>query len=155
IRTESPEFPRIGVDRYGGFSFAMISGSGRSGHVAALSPEGPGESGAAMAKNKSDREEPRSRPSTPDSSSQPRRKREGRYRWHAATRCLVSLLVVLHLAAVFAAPWDLSTQPALPPGYLAALDEQGREPPLPEPNSPVWQQPVVPRLLRTWAFRHY
>jgi len=38
--------------------------------------------------------------------------------WHLAWRWLVSLLVVLHLAAVFCAPWDLLTQETLPPGSV-------------------------------------
>ncbi len=63
--------------------------------------------------------------------------------WHPAWRWLVSLLVVLHLVAIFVAPWDLSTEPALPPGYIAPTDAQ----PLPPRDSTVWQQPVVPRGL--------
>ncbi|NOY29101.1 MAG: hypothetical protein GXP28_02665 [Planctomycetes bacterium] len=63
--------------------------------------------------------------------------------WHPAWRWLVSLLLVLHLAAISVAPWNLSTDPALPPGYVAPTGSQ----PLPPRDSTVWQQPVVPRGL--------
>jgi len=63
--------------------------------------------------------------------------------WHPAWRWLVSLLLVLHLAAISVAPWDLSTDPALPPGYVAPTGSQ----PLPPRDSTVWQQPVVPQGL--------
>ena len=66
----------------------------------------------------------------------------------------MSLLVVLHIVAVFAAPWDLSTLAALPPGYQAGADNLGRQASLPPPESEVWQQPLVPRNLR-WFFHHY
>jgi len=67
--------------------------------------------------------------------------------WHPFWRCLASLLLVLHLTAVFVAPWSLSTEPALPPGYVGPLDSEGNSQPLPPPDSTVWQQPVVPRGL--------
>ncbi len=70
--------------------------------------------------------------------------------WHVAWRCLVSLFVALHLTAVFSAPWDLATQSALPPGYMAP---QG-QPDLPPANSSVWQRPAVTRALRSF-FSHY
>jgi hypothetical protein len=59
--------------------------------------------------------------------------------WGPLVRWLVSLLVVLHLAAVVSAPWNLATADALPPGY-------GFQQP-PPPESIVWQKPVVPRRL--------
>ena len=72
--------------------------------------------------------------------------------WHAAWRILVSLLVVLHLLAVFVAPWDLATFAALPPGYQGATDSLGR--PLP-PGRDVLQEPIVTRFLRGTFFRNY
>lgn len=72
--------------------------------------------------------------------------------WHPVWRWLASLLIVLHLLAVFCAPWDLSTQAALPPGYVPRTDNLGR--PLP-PDSSVLQEPVVTRALREKFFRHY
>ncbi len=65
--------------------------------------------------------------------------------WHPALRWLVSLLVVLHLLAVFVAPWDLSTGRALPPGYLVSHNQQ-----FPLPESPAWQKPLVTRALRSF-----
>lgn len=73
--------------------------------------------------------------------------------WHPAWRMLVSLLLVFHLTAVFVAPWDLLTKPALPPDYFASTESQG-EPPLPPRDSTVWQQPIVPRTLGRF-FHHY
>jgi len=66
--------------------------------------------------------------------------------WHPFWRCLVSLMVVLHLVAVFSAPWDLLTADALPPGYRPSVDTMGRPLPLP-PESKVWQRPVITRAL--------
>ena len=71
--------------------------------------------------------------------------------WHPAWRTLVSLLVVLHLLAVIAAPWDLSTSAALPPSYVSPTDSLGRTLP---PARSVWQEPVVTRWLRAF-FNHY
>lgn len=79
---------------------------------------------------------------------------QGDIGWHPAWRWFVSVLIVLHLAAVFSAPWDLSTLAALPPGYQAGTDNLGRQAQLPPANSEVWQEPVVPRSLRRF-FRHY
>ena len=73
--------------------------------------------------------------------------------WHPLWRCLVSLLVLLHLAAIFSAPWDLATQAALPPGYVLPTDARGQLQ-TPRPEDPIWQQPVVPRWLRGF-FRRY
>ena len=70
--------------------------------------------------------------------------------WHAVWRWLVSLLVIAHLAAVFSAPWNLSTSDALPPGYMAPPGQ----PEVPGPNSSDWQEPLVPRALHRF-FRHY
>ncbi|TWU24467.1 hypothetical protein [Bythopirellula polymerisocia] len=74
--------------------------------------------------------------------------------WHPAWRVLASVMVVLHVLAVFSAPWDLSTLAALPPGYQAGTDSLGRQPQLPPLDSEVWQEPIVPRGLRRF-FRHY
>lgn len=74
--------------------------------------------------------------------------------WHPAWRWLVSLLIVIHLLALFVAPWDLSTEPALPPGYVPPVDAAGRPLPPPAMDSPLWQQPVLTRKLRR-LFRHY
>jgi hypothetical protein len=70
--------------------------------------------------------------------------------WHGVWRTLVSLLVILHLTAVFSAPWDLATGDALPPGYVPASGQAQ----LPPPTSTAWQTPLVPRTLRSF-FRHY
>ncbi len=74
--------------------------------------------------------------------------------WHPVWRWFVSLLIVLHILAVFSAPWDLSTEPALPPGYIPPTDNLGRQIP-PALDANVWQEPIVPRTLRGWFFRHY
>ncbi len=73
--------------------------------------------------------------------------------WNPMLRGLISIAVALHLLAVAAAPWDLSTEPALPPGYVPSASANGR-PQLPPIGDPVWQQPVVPRKLRQF-FHHY
>ncbi len=78
----------------------------------------------------------------------------GEIGWHPAWRWMVSLLIVVHVAAVFSAPWDLSTLAALPPGYQMGTDNLGRQVSLPPMDSEVWQQPIVPRNLRRF-FRHY
>jgi hypothetical protein len=70
--------------------------------------------------------------------------------WHVAWRCLVSLLVIAHVAAFVSAPWNLSTGDALPPGYTAPPGQ----PEVPGPTSAVWQEPVVPRKLHR-VFHHY
>ncbi|NOZ40173.1 MAG: hypothetical protein GXP24_08105 [Planctomycetes bacterium] len=74
--------------------------------------------------------------------------------WHPFWRWLVSLLVVLHLTAVFSAPWDLLTPVALPPGYMPPIDAMGRPQPLPPPESVVWQHPVITRGLHGF-FHNY
>ncbi|MCH2115798.1 MAG: hypothetical protein MK171_12920 [Pirellulales bacterium] len=71
--------------------------------------------------------------------------------WHPLWRFLVSLLVAGHLLAVFVAPWDLATGPALPPGYMPTTDSLGR-PQRPAPKQ--WQEPLVTRSLRNF-FNHY
>lgn len=80
--------------------------------------------------------------------------RAGDIGWHPAWRWLVSLLIVLHVVAVFCAPWDLATSAALPPGYVPPTDNLGRSI-SPAANANVWQEPIVPRALRQKAFRHY
>ena len=72
---------------------------------------------------------------------------------HPFWRGILSILLVLHLTALFVAPWDLSTEAALPPGFVPPLDANGR-PQLIENNHPALQQPLVPRALRR-AFNHY
>ena len=74
--------------------------------------------------------------------------------WHPATRTLVSLLVVLHVLAVFVAPWNFLTPTALPPGYIPPTDSVGRQLPPPRDDDPIWQQPRIVRGL-SWFFRHY
>jgi len=74
--------------------------------------------------------------------------------WHPVWRWLVSLLVVLHLLAVFCAPWDLATFDALPPGFVEPTDVRGQPRPLP-PDSILWQRPVVPRWLHRRLFHDY
>jgi hypothetical protein len=64
--------------------------------------------------------------------------------WHGFWRTLVSLLIVVHLTAVFSAPWDLATGDALPPGYVPPAGQSE----LPPPGSTVWQEPLLPRTLR-------
>lgn len=74
------------------------------------------------------------------------------YRWHPAARAALSLLLIVHLTAVFVAPWRLSTLPALPPGYVA-FDQQGHpRPDLPPPpmDHPAWQEPVLISRLYQW-----
>jgi len=73
--------------------------------------------------------------------------------WNPVWRWLVSVLLAAHVLAVFVAPWDLSTEPALPPRYDPPQDSRGR-PQLPPADSPVWQQPIIPRRLRSF-FNHY
>jgi len=67
--------------------------------------------------------------------------------WHPVWRWLVSALVVLHLTAVFCAPWDLATADALPPGFTPPNDRMGRPLGPPPPENPLWQKPVVTRAL--------
>ena len=97
---------------------------------------------------------PRPEPAPPQPAKKSAPRPTGEVAWHPFWRWSVSLLIVLHLLAVFSAPWDLATLPALPPGYVAPADNLGRELPPPPANSNVWQQPVVPRALR-YFFRHY
>ena len=75
------------------------------------------------------------------------KKRPADLPWHPFWRWLVSLLVMLHLTAVFCAPWDLMTDPALPPGFVPPVDSMGRQRPLPPPSSKLWQKPVITRGL--------
>ena len=78
------------------------------------------------------------------------KKRPADLPWHPFWRWLVSLLLVLHLTAVFCAPWDLMTDPALPPGFVPPVDSMGRQRPLPPPNSKLWQKPVITRGLHSF-----
>ena len=108
-----------------------------------------------MAKFEPSRPEQQPRPTAPP--QQPVKKPApprpaGEIGWHPVWRWFVSLLIVLHLLAVFCAPWDLSTQAALPPGFIPPTDNLGRQ--LPPPVG-VLQEPIVTRGLRTWFFRHY
>lgn len=91
----------------------------------------------------------------PASKKQPVKKRAvGDLPWHPFWRWLVSLCVVLHLLAVFSAPWNLSIVDALPPGYLPPTDATGR-PQLPPAESVVWQRPLVARWLHRTFFHDY
>jgi hypothetical protein len=81
-------------------------------------------------------------------------KTAGEIGWHPVWRWLASICIVLHITAVFCAPWDLSTDRALPPGYIPPTDNIGRQIP-PALDANVWQEPVIPRTLRGWFFRHY
>ncbi len=76
----------------------------------------------------------------------------GEIGWHPVWRWLLSLLIVLHLTAVFSAPWDLSTTAALPPGYVPRTDNMGR--PLPPPAD-ILQEPIVTRALHRKFFNDY
>ena len=101
----------------------------------------------------------RSEPQKPAAPAQPPVKKTtprnaGDIGWHPVWRWLVSLLIVLHVLAVFCAPWDLSTEPALPPGFIPPTDNLGRQIP-PALDANVWQEPIVPRTLRRTVFRHY
>jgi hypothetical protein len=101
------------------------------------------------------REPPKPEPPQPQQVRKPPpRSPFGEITWHAAWRWLASLAIVLHLVAVFCAPWDLSTPAALPPEYTPPTDNQGRQLPEPPRNSAAWQEPVVPRALHRF-FRHY
>lgn len=79
---------------------------------------------------------------------------QGEVPWHPVVRWFLSLLILLHLLAVFSAPWDLMTMDALPPGFVTPTDAMGHRQPLPPNDSPVWQRPVVTRGLHGF-FHHY
>lgn len=70
--------------------------------------------------------------------------------WHPFWRFLVSLLLVMHLLAVFVAPWALTTERALPPNYQPARGQ----PDPPARDSPLWQIPIVAESLH-WFFSPY
>lgn len=89
----------------------------------------------------------------PANAGSAKKRAAGEMPWHPFWRWLVSLLVVLHLTAVFSAPWDLATGEALPPGYEMPTDASGRPLPLPL-ESVVWQEPVVTRALHGF-FHNY
>lgn len=103
-----------------------------------------------MAKKRQETSSSDQPPEKPVKKKPVKKRAAGELPWHPAWRCLLSLLIVLHLAAVFSAPWALSTAPALPPGFDAMQPPQ----PLPPPNSPVWQQPVIARGMHQF-FHHY
>lgn len=107
-----------------------------------------------MAKVEPSRTEPQ-RP-TPPGQQQPAKKQPpraaGEISWHPVWRWLVSLLIVLHLTAVFSAPWDMATSAALPPGYIAPTDNMGR--PLP-PQAGILQEPILTRALHRTFFNDY
>ncbi len=107
-----------------------------------------------MAKFEPSRPEQQPRPTAPAQQplKKPAPRPNGEIGWHPMWRWLVSLLIVLHLLAVFCAPWDLSTQAALPPGFISPTDNLGRQLP---PQAGVLQEPIVPRTLREKVFRHY
>jgi hypothetical protein len=108
-----------------------------------------------MAKVEPSRSEtPRSGQSTSPPPKKVAGKPAGEVSWHPAWRGLVSVLIVLHIVAVFCAPWDLSVDRALPPGYVPPTDNLGRQIP-PALDSNVWQEPIIPRTLRGRFFRNY
>jgi hypothetical protein len=108
-----------------------------------------------MAKKRQETSSDETLPLKPATKKKPATRRAaGDLPWHAVWRCVVSLLVVLHLTAVFSAPWDLATFDALPPGYVPPTDAMGRPQPAPSPNSVLWQKPVVTRGLHRF-FHHY
>ncbi len=93
-------------------------------------------------------------PSKPDKTRQAKPKQPAsELPWHPALRGFLSLLIALHLLAVFTAPWNLSTNPALPPGFMIPVDTNGRPQPVSR-DHPAMQQPVVPRALGRF-FNHY
>ncbi len=97
---------------------------------------------------------PTEEPAAKPAKKKPAKKRAtGELPWHPFWRCLVSVLVILHLVAIFSAPWDLAVKMeggALPPGYEMQMPQQ----PVPPPDSPVWQMPVVTHSLHTF-FHEY
>ena len=100
-----------------------------------------------MAKKRQDN--PQSETPAKQAKAKPAKKRAtGELPWHPVWRWTFSLLIVLHLTAVFSAPWDLATGDALPPGYVPPTDAAGRPQPPPPADSAVWQRPVVTRALR-------
>ena len=66
--------------------------------------------------------------------------------WHPFWRLLTSLFLLVHLLAVFVAPWAITTRAALPPDYQATPDQ----PEPTDPNSPPLQKPIVP-----WTLHRY
>jgi len=100
-----------------------------------------------MSKNRPERENAPA-PSAAETAQQKKKTKgdKGPIPWHPFWRLLISLLVVAHVLAVAVAPWSLSTDPALPPGYIPQRDAQGRET-LPGPDSTDWQQPILQRTL--------
>jgi len=107
-----------------------------------------------MAKKRQENLSEETSPPKPAIKKNPATKRPaGDLPWHPVWRWLVSLLVVLHLTAVFSAPWNLSIGDGLPPGYELPTDATGRQQ-LPPPESVVWQRPVVARSLHGF-FHHY
>ena len=70
--------------------------------------------------------------------------------WHPFWRFLASVLLIMHLLAVFSAPWALTTEPALPPNYRPP---QGA-PPTPPAESELWQKPILAHSLHVF-FNHY
>ena len=59
----------------------------------------------------------------------------------------MSLLLLMHLLAVFTAPWALTTGAALPPDYRPPAGQT--EPPS-DPNRAPWQNPIIPRALHSF-----
>ncbi len=100
-----------------------------------------------MAKKRLENPATEAQPTKPVKAKPAKKRVAGELPWHPFWRWLVSLLVVLHLAAVFSAPWDLATFDALPPGYMPPTDAMGRPQPPPPRESIVWQRPVVTRGL--------
>ena len=80
---------------------------------------------------------------------QTKKRTAGELPWHPFWRWLVSLLIVMHLTAVFSAPWDLATSDALPPGFIPSTDAAGRPQPPPR-DSVIWQRKLVPPALHSF-----
>jgi len=112
-----------------------------------------------MSKKRHENQPARSDEPSKAEKTQPAKKRAkpkrpaGEVPWHPAVRVILSVLVILHVTAVFVAPWALSTKPALPPGFVGPLDANGQPQMIPN-NHPAWQMPVVPQTLHK-AFSHY
>jgi hypothetical protein len=100
---------------------------------------------------------PAAKPKEPKAPRAPRK--PSPWPWGPMWRVLVSLLIVLHVAAVFSAPWYIQLadvfEPALPPGRIPR-DAQGRSIPLEQldPRQYPPQRAVVPQAISGF-FWHY
>lgn len=97
-----------------------------------------------MAKNRPDSPAPEAdKPAKPSKAKPtkpaPKKRAPGEFSWHPFWRGLVSLLVVLHLTAVFSAPWNLLAPEVEPFDAKLLVDEQGT----PQPDLVRLQKPIV------------